>query len=689
MRSIKLFILIFFLYVSNIFSSEINIQNAEKLVSKTEELTQSLREKLKDKSNDLLTLADMLRTYTQGGKEAWIKNIINFSKEMKEYPAIRLLDNRGKEIIKVINSIPDGDLKDESVREYFKITSKSKVGQVYLSPVIISEISKKPIIRLATLIVNLGDVSKAVLEFDWDFEEIINKINNNKITASGQFYIISSDGLYLTNPDRNKIMSENINKINAAGFDAIFKKMRTNQNGWGEYIYNNQEFVIGYNPFQEMGWIILAIIPRNELIDNFDTISELTKQYQEESAPDEINTISMENTAGNNISSTTQKLMDGSLRTKAIDSYRATFLFTTKKSDGNNFTFKIKIIAKDPTKSDYILFFQQNQDKIVNLNLMDETIYRKIKYELISPALLQKSKIINQNLVMFYLPLKNEVIRMDRNQLSEYESLFNETDKKYLKLFSKMEFKQFTQDRFDIKIDEQGTIYTIEMKLKKPILTENELIKKVKLWIRGDYFFPIKYEWLNEKDEIIVSLIYDNMEINASIEDNEFIFNPSGEITVKEYDEIRSALVNTNKTVKSKDEDSTNFIHMTYKEINTVLENEISEWVKMTAEGIALSSLDFIETANYDKLFNHINIALKNKNIMYVMILSQNGERVLFKSSPAFSGLNLTNPDYLKIKEFSHPILLGNRLAGTVRIGVSEFKFVKDKSDSTKILEKK
>ncbi|MBI4652218.1 hypothetical protein HY745_13290 [Candidatus Desantisbacteria bacterium] len=80
--------------------------------------------------------------------------------------------------------------------------------------------------------------------------------------------------------------------------------------------------------------------------------------------------------------------------------------------------------------------------------------------------------------------------------------------------------------------------------------------------------------------------------------------------------------------------------------------------------------MDYISTADYVKLLNQVNIALKNKDIMYIMILAENGEKVLFKSQPDFDGFNLDNPNNLKIKEISHPILVKERIVGSVRIGL-------------------
>ncbi|MBI5207185.1 MAG: hypothetical protein HY934_05275 [Candidatus Firestonebacteria bacterium] len=334
------------------------------------------------------------------------------------------------------------------------------------------------------------------------------------------------------------------------------------------------------------------------------------------------------------------------------------------------YEFKINLMAVEPVKNVYESFFQENTKRVIGLSEMDENIYNKTKLEIISPAFLQKTKIINQNLVMLYSPLKNEVIRMNRNQMAEYETLFNEKEKKYIRLYTGIELKEFDNDRLDIKIDEHGTTYMIEMKLKKSLLIENELLKKLKLWIRGDYFLPVKYEWLNERDEVVVSVILEHMDINVSIENSEFVLNPPQNATVKEYEEVRTLYVQSTKIQKSENIPSSN-VMFSYQEIRNIMQEEINKRAKIISEILTQASLDFIESADYAKLLKSVEIALSNKDIMYIMILSDNGEKLLFKSQTEFNGLNLNNPDNLKIKEISHPILVNDRIIGSVRVGLS------------------
>ncbi|MBI5417363.1 hypothetical protein HZA55_05380 [Candidatus Poribacteria bacterium] len=674
MRSIikiRIITLTVFLYAIPAFSSEPNPESIKKLVIKTEEISQVLKDRIKEKSQDILILADMLKTYSQGGLSVWNKNIVNFSGQMAEYTTIRLINQKGKEVIKVINGSTDNDLLDESSKDYFKTTIKSKVGQIYLSPVLISDISQKPIIKLATPVINLADINKGVLEFDWDMNEIINLLNKTKVGASGSLYLISIDGLFLSHPDKNKIMKENISTLSTAGIENIIKKIKNNENGWGEFVSGNQQFLIAYTPFHEMGWAIAAIIPSQDIDQlNRTESSQMEAIQQSTQTSSGIVSVSSAEDTKEDITPTTRKLLDGSLRAKTIESYRATLVFSIKIGSSNLYTFKTNFMSKELAKSDYVTFLEQNRSRIIGLNDLDEKVYRKTKFELISPSFLQKTKIINQNLVMFFHPLKNEAIRMNRNQLIEYESIFNEKEKRYLKLFTSLFLNQFTRDKFDIKIDDQGTMYIIEMKFKKPISIENETIKKIKLWVQGDYFLPVKYEWLNDKDEAIASIIYSNLEINIPIEDNEFVFNPPQDITVKEYQDIRTSLLEQNRPQEQKTEiKKEETILFTQTEVKNIIVEDASSSAKTIAEILTLASLDFIETADYHKLLNFIDIALKNKNIMYIMILTENGERVIFKSQVEFDGLN--NSENFKINEISHPILINNRVIGSVRIGLS------------------
>ncbi len=143
------------------------------------------------------------------GKRARKSASMNFADfKTKDYEAISLANAEGE-----IVSSSDPDLIGKtsvSDQEYFQ---KSSEGEVWLSQVIKSKASGRPVFVISAPVRKQGSpdtgVLFAVIELSYFAEEIINPI---RIGKTGYAYMYQEDGSIIACPEKSKIFNDNINK---------------------------------------------------------------------------------------------------------------------------------------------------------------------------------------------------------------------------------------------------------------------------------------------------------------------------------------------------------------------------------------------------------------------------------------------------------------------------------------------
>ncbi|MDJ0735233.1 MAG: ATP-binding protein [Nostocaceae cyanobacterium] len=137
------------------------------------------------------------------------RTFVSLSKYKKRYDQIRLLDLKGKEIIRVnFNNgepqiVPDKYLQVKANRYWFRETVKLEAGEIFFSPLDLNvengEIEQpfKPMIRFGTPVFDSQGKKWGILVFNYFGENFINNLKAENTTALGKMMLLNSQGYWL------------------------------------------------------------------------------------------------------------------------------------------------------------------------------------------------------------------------------------------------------------------------------------------------------------------------------------------------------------------------------------------------------------------------------------------------------------------------------------------------------------
>ena len=137
-----------------------------------------------------------------------MENFYGFADKFKKYYQIRIIDNSGKESVRVDNKrnlkteiIEDKDLQDKSGRYYFQESIILGKDEIFVSPIDLNiengeiEIPYVPMLRIATPLFDSGNNKSGILILNLYFEEIL------KILPEGMFIQTREGNITYLKPD--------------------------------------------------------------------------------------------------------------------------------------------------------------------------------------------------------------------------------------------------------------------------------------------------------------------------------------------------------------------------------------------------------------------------------------------------------------------------------------------------------
>lgn len=197
--------------------------------------------------------------------------LLRVATNKKNFDQLRLLDNSGKEIIRVDNEdkgaylVPNDKLQDKSDRYYYKETSKLSKDEVFISDMDLNmengeiEVPNKPTIRISTPIYSYDNVYQGILSVNYLAQDILTTISKQYGDSSYSFVkpaLINDKGYYLCNIDSNKnfgFMFQD-KKDNTIAIDdlELWNEMKSKKTGYYE---NGREvsFFMNVNPLTTIG----------------------------------------------------------------------------------------------------------------------------------------------------------------------------------------------------------------------------------------------------------------------------------------------------------------------------------------------------------------------------------------------------------------------------------------------------
>jgi signal transduction histidine kinase/DNA-binding response OmpR family regulator/HPt (histidine-containing phosphotransfer) domain-containing protein len=259
----------------SIYDNAIQVQHSE-----LDSLSDQIHIKLQQAPDDLNFLSEfyIMERYLQWSKMNEVKNkalwenrmidaFVSFLESKQSYKAIRLIDEKGKEIIRVdyndktgtSDIISHDELQDKSSRYYFKQTSALNKGDIYFSDLDLNKENGKPskpltlVIRVATPIIDQDGVRRGILILNMHGDTLLDVIRS-MTDSQDKIVLTNEQGEYLYHPDSNKTFVGLSAKASSLAIEnpSIFKQVKDKTQG----IYQTDDDIVTYKK--------LSVLPGNE-----------------------------------------------------------------------------------------------------------------------------------------------------------------------------------------------------------------------------------------------------------------------------------------------------------------------------------------------------------------------------------------------------------------------------------------
>jgi len=236
-------------------------------------LSDQIHIKLQQAPEDLNFLSEfyIMERYLQWSKMNEDKNkalwenrmtdaFVSFLESKQNYKAIRLIDEKGKEIIRVDYNNKSGtsnikqhdELQDKSDRYYFKQTLALNKGDIYFSDLDLNKEKGKPskpltlVIRVATPIIDQDGVRRGILILNMYGDTLLDVIRSSENSDGSHHKTVLTNykGEYLYHPNINKTFVGISAKASSLAIEepSIFEQIKTQLQG----VFSTEEDVVVY-----------------------------------------------------------------------------------------------------------------------------------------------------------------------------------------------------------------------------------------------------------------------------------------------------------------------------------------------------------------------------------------------------------------------------------------------------------
>jgi methyl-accepting chemotaxis protein len=168
----------------------------------------------------------------------------------------------------------DGSVSDLSDRDYIK---KALSGEANISDVLISKVTKEPVIMVAAPIKSGEQVVGALIARK-DGNALSELVDDTGYGEKGYGYIINGKGTVIAHPDRDKVLSQ-FNPIDAAKEDKsltslanVFQQIITEKKGVKDYSYQGNQLYAGYTTIEGTDWIFVITADTKEALSSVSSL---------------------------------------------------------------------------------------------------------------------------------------------------------------------------------------------------------------------------------------------------------------------------------------------------------------------------------------------------------------------------------------------------------------------------------
>jgi methyl-accepting chemotaxis protein len=170
----------------------------------------------------------------------------------------------------------DGTTSDLSDRDYIQ---KALQGQSCISDVLISKVTKEPVIMYAAPIYNGNNVVGALIGRK-DGNALSEIVDDAGFGQDGYGYIINAKGTVVAHPDREKVLNqfspieEAKNDSSLLSLSNLFQTILSKKSGIDRYSYNGEEYYAGYTPIEGSDWTIVITANAKEVLSAIPTLQK-------------------------------------------------------------------------------------------------------------------------------------------------------------------------------------------------------------------------------------------------------------------------------------------------------------------------------------------------------------------------------------------------------------------------------
>jgi methyl-accepting chemotaxis protein len=186
-----------------------------------------------------------------------------FVKDNTQYSHLLICDPEGTEVAHSEGAEHHG--KNIADKEYFSVPWET--GKPVIADATFSTSTGRKIVGLGVPILNEAGEKTGVLVGFISLEYISERVVDKKVTDSGYTFMLNKKGDYISHPNKDKLLTENILKdsgVREADKD-VFEKMIAQQPGINEVIIDGKEMIINYKPAEINGWSIAMVSPVDEV----------------------------------------------------------------------------------------------------------------------------------------------------------------------------------------------------------------------------------------------------------------------------------------------------------------------------------------------------------------------------------------------------------------------------------------
>ncbi len=206
----------------------------------------------------------------------------NLAKTHKMYDQIRLLSDKGNELVRInynqgdVKVVPQEQLQDKSGRYYFTEASKILDDRVYVSTMDLNiensivEFPYKPMVRFAQPIRDSSGKLKGVVVLNYLGNILIDKFRQQMSILPGESMLLNSGGYWLSSENHEQEWAFMFNKVDTFGinYPKVWQQVKNKKNG----IVETDKGLFRFATIQALPSELLVDSKTNHALDDWNII---------------------------------------------------------------------------------------------------------------------------------------------------------------------------------------------------------------------------------------------------------------------------------------------------------------------------------------------------------------------------------------------------------------------------------